>query len=213
MSETSHLSRRSLLAAVAIALTPPGEVWAAAGRRKVVTILGDSITAGLGLPAALSLPAQLQAALKALGVDLVVRGAGVSGDTTAGGLARVGFSVQKDTDLCIVALGGNDVLQGVDPTVSKANLDGIVKALKARRIKVLVAGLQAPGKLGGDYAQEFGAIFPAVAKANHVAVYPNLLAGVELDKRLNQGDGIHPNADGVLIVAKGLAPAVVKALR
>ena len=184
----------------------------AAAGAQVVTILGDPITAGLGLSAAESLPAQLQIALRKLKPNVTVRGAGVSGDTTAGGLARVGFSVQDDTSLCIVALGGNDLLQGVDPKVTAANLDAIVKKLKARRIKVLIAGLSAPKGVGGDYGREFSAVFPAVAKANRVAVYPNLLAGVALDQRLNQGDGIHPNAQGVIIVAEGLAPAVAKAL-
>jgi acyl-CoA thioesterase-1 len=204
----SLFRRRDILISLAVL---PG-IAQAAGRAPVVTILGDSITAGLGLPAAESLPAQLQIELRKSRPDLVVRGAGVSGDTTAGGLARVGFSVQDDTRLCIVALGGNDLLQGVDPKVTQANLDRIVKKLKARRIKVLVAGLAAPGNLGGSYARDFAAIFPSVAKANHVAVYPNLLAGVALDQRFNQGDGIHPNAAGVVIVAKALAPAVIKAL-
>jgi acyl-CoA thioesterase-1 len=193
-------------------LALPTVGFAASRRGAVVTILGDSITAGLGLPNAESLPAQLQIALRKLRPGAVVRGAGVSGDTTAGGLARVGFSVQADTDLCIVALGANDLLQGVDPRVTRANLDAIVKKLKARKIKVLIAGLEAPGDLGGAYAREFSAVFPAVAKANGVAVYPNLLAGVALDEKLNQGDGIHPNAEGVRIVARGLAPAVAKAL-
>jgi len=209
MTENPLLLRRRDVLAAALAI--PG-LASAASHAPIITILGDSITAGLGLPAAQSLPAQLQIALRKLKPNAVVRGAGVSGDTTAGGLARVGFSVQDDTDLCIVALGGNDLLQGVDPKVTEANLDAIVKKLKARKIKVLVAGLAAPNGIGGDYGREFSALFPAVAKANKVAVYPNLLAGVALDQRLNQGDGIHPNAEGVLIVAKGLAPAVAKAL-
>src|SRR4051812_46934536 len=120
MTENAPLFRRRDIVLAALAL--PG-LAQAAGRVQVVTILGDSITAGLGLPAALSLPAQLQAELRKKKPGLVVRGAGVSGDTTAGGLARVGFSVQDDTDLCVVALGGNDVLQGVDPKVTQANLD------------------------------------------------------------------------------------------
>jgi acyl-CoA thioesterase I len=209
MTENPALLRRRDVVAAVLAI--PGLAMAGP-RAPIVTILGDSITAGLGLPAAQSLPAQLQIALRKLKPNAVVRGAGVSGDTTAGGLARVGFSVQDDTTLCIVALGGNDVLQGVDPKITQANLDGIVKKLKARRIKVLIAGLTAPKGIGGDYGREFSAVFPAVAKANKVAVYPNLLEGVALDQRLNQGDGIHPNAEGVLIVAEHLAPAVARAL-
>ena len=211
MSETSlSLTRRAVLTA---ALVLPGFAQAAAGGRKVVTMLGDSITAGFGLPAADALPAQLQAALKALGKTVIVRGAGVSGDTTAGGLARVGFSVQSDTDVCVIALGGNDVLQGWSPQTTKANLEAIVKKLKARKIRVVLTGLSAPGDLGGEFAREFSAVFPQVAKAEKVAIYPNLLAGVLLDERYNQADGIHPNAAGVKIIAKRLAPVVAAALK
>ncbi|WP_374576671.1 arylesterase [Phenylobacterium sp.] len=179
----------------------------------VVTLLGDSITAGFGLPASAALPAQLQAELRRLGSKAVIRGAGVSGDTTAGGLARVDFSVQRDTSLCVVALGGNDLLQGLDPKRTRANLEKIVARLKARKIGVVVAGLQPPPVIGRAYAQEFAAIFPALAKAQGVALYPNLLAGVAQNPALNQRDGFHPNARGVAVIAKGLAPVLIKALR
>jgi acyl-CoA thioesterase-1 len=179
----------------------------------VVTLLGDSITAGFGLPASAALPAQLQAELRRLGSKAVIRGAGVSGDTTAGGLARVDFSVQRDTSLCLVALGGNDLLQGLDPKRTRANLEKIVARLKARKIGVVVAGLQPPPVIGRAYAQEFAAIFPALAKAQGVALYPNLLAGVAQNPALNQRDGFHPNARGVAVIAKGLAPVLIKALR
>jgi acyl-CoA thioesterase-1 len=179
----------------------------------VVTLLGDSITAGFGLPASAALPAQLQAELRRLGSKAVIRGAGVSGDTTAGGLARVDFSVQRDTSLCLVALGGNDLLQGLDPKRTRANLEKIVARLKARKIGVVVAGLQPPPVIGRAYAQEFSAIFPALAKAQGVALYPNLLAGVAQNPALNQRDGFHPNARGVAVIAKGLAPVLIKALR
>lgn len=179
----------------------------------VVTLLGDSITAGFGLPASAALPAQLQAELRRLGSKALIRGAGVSGDTTAGGLARVDFSVQRDTSLCLVALGGNDLLQGLDPKRTRANLEKIVARLKARKIGVVVAGLQPPPVIGRAYAQEFAAIFPALAKAQGVALYPNLLAGVAQNPALNQRDGFHPNARGVAVIAKGLAPVLIKALR
>ena len=179
----------------------------------VVTLLGDSITAGFGLPASAALPARLQAELRRLGSRAVIRGAGVSGDTTAGGLARVDFSVQRDTSLCLVALGGNDLLQGLDPKRTRANLEKIVARLKARKIGVVVAGLQPPPVIGRAYAQEFAAIFPALAKAQGVALYPNLLAGVAQNPALNQRDGFHPNAKGVAVIAKGLAPVLIKALR
>ena len=198
------LTRRLLIAA---ALAAPMSALAAG--RPVVTILGDSITAGLGLPASAAFPARLQAELTKLGRNATIRPAGVSGDTTAGGLARVDFSVQKDTTLCIVALGGNDLLQGLKPATTRANLDAIVKRLKARKIHVLLAGLAAPPAIGGGYARDFNAVFPAVAKAQGIALYPNLLAGAA---GLTQRDGIHPNAKGAAIIAQRLAPVVARAL-
>jgi len=202
-------TRRLLLTTAIAAVAAP----ALAARRKVVTILGDSITAGYGLPAAAALPARLQAVLLRIGAPARVRGAGVSGDTTAGGLARLDFSVQGDTDLCIVALGGNDLLQGLDPRVTQANLSRIVKRLKARRIGVVLAGVVAPDAIGSAYAREFNAVFAAVALSERVALYPDLLAGVAQRPDLNQRDGIHPNAAGVEIIAARLAPVAARALK
>lgn len=202
------ISRRTLLAAAWAAPLP-----ALAARRKVVTVLGDSITAGLGLPAAAALPAQLQAALARLRAPALVRGAGVSGDTTAGGLARVDFSVQSDTDVCVVALGANDLLQGIDPRTTKANLDRIIRKLQARRIKVVLAGVSAPTVIGRSFAKDFNAVFPALAGAHRIQLYPDLLAGVARNKQLNQRDGLHPNARGVIVIAQRLAPTVARALQ
>ncbi|HXU80554.1 MAG TPA: arylesterase [Polyangia bacterium] len=176
-------------------------------------MLGDSITAGYGLPAAAALPNQLHLALARLGVDNVVRGAGVSGDTLAGGAGRVDFSVRKDTDLTVVALGGNDLLQGQDTKFSRAALDTIVKKLQARGIGVVIAGIGAPSEVGGAYARDFNAIFAEVAKARGVALYPDLIAGVGRNPALKQPDGLHPNAKGVQIIAARLAPVVAKALK
>ena len=184
----------------------------AASKGPIITILGDSITAGYGLAAADAFPAQLQGALQRLGVRAQVRGAGVSGDTTAAGLARVEFSVQPDTALCIVALGGNDLLQGLDPSAARANLEAIVRRLKARRIKVVLCGLKAPARLNAHYARDFDAVFPAVARKTGVRLYPNLLAGVEQTAALNQSDGIHPNPRGVRIMVARLAPVIARAL-
>jgi len=181
-------------------------------RTKVVTVLGDSITAGYGLPARAAFPAQLQAAVGKLGVPAVVRAAGVSGDTTAGGLARVDFSVRKDTDVVVIALGANDLLQGQEPKRTRANLDGIIRKLKARRIGVVLTGITAPAEIGGGYARDFNGIFPALARAHGLAFYPNLLDGVARQPALNQPDGIHPNARGAAIIAARLAPVVAKAL-
>ena len=178
---------------------------------RIITILGDSITAGRGLPAVDALPAQLEAALRAQGLAVRVRAAGVSGDTTAGGLARVDFSVQDDTDLCIVALGGNDMLQGIEPATVRRNLQAILDRLRARHIPVLLAGMMAPSQYG-SYAADFDRVFADLAKADDVVAYPFLLNGVAMDKRYNQADGIHPNAEGVKIIVSGLAPVVAKAL-
>lgn len=184
---------------------------ASAAPEKIVTLLGDSITAGFGLPSAEALPVRLEEALRAKGLSVRVRGAGVSGDTTGGGLARVGYSVQDDTDLCIVALGGNDMLQGVDPATVRANLEAIIASLKVRDIPVLLAGMKAPPQYGA-YAAEFDRIFADLARKDGVPAYPFLLEGVALDRRYNQPDGIHPNAQGVRIIAEGLAPVVATTL-
>lgn len=178
----------------------------------IVTMLGDSLTAGYGLRATDAIPAQLQAALRAHGLKVKVRPAGVSGDTSADGLARVGFSVRPDTDLCLVVLGGNDLLQGVEPGMMKANLDGILSKLKARHIAAMLVGIKAPPAMGEDYAREFDAVVPDLGRAEHVPVFPDLLGKVALDRSLNQGDGIHPNPEGVKQVVARLAPAVAAAL-
>jgi acyl-CoA thioesterase-1 len=205
----ASLSRRSLIAG-ALAAAP---LRALAARGQVVTILGDSITAGLGLPGRDALPNQLHLALEKLGVPNVVRGAGVSGDTTAGGLARLNFSVRPDCAVVVVALGGNDLLQGLSPETTRANLDKIIRALKARHKGVVIAGISAPPEIGRSYAEQFNAVFPSVAREHRVALYPDLLAGVARNPALNQGDGLHPNARGVQIIAARLAPVVARALK
>ena len=212
MTRTPHTgqTRRAWMAgAVAVIAASP----VLAKTAPVVTLLGDSITAGYGLAAAAALPARLQAALTNLGVKAGVRGAGVSGDTTADGLARADFSVQPDTRLCVVALGGNDLLQGLDPKTTRANLTRIVKRLKARRIAVVLAGLTAPRAIGADYARDFDAVFPGVARETGATLYPDLLAGVARTPRLNQADGIHPNPAGVEIIATRLAAVVARSLK
>jgi acyl-CoA thioesterase-1 len=210
MADTRPLdiSRRALLAASLAALPVP----VLAARGKVVTVLGDSITAGLGLPAQAALPAQLHLALEQLGVPNVVRGAGVSGDTTAGGAARADFSIQPDTSVVVVALGGNDLLQGIDPKATRANLDRILVRLQQRHMGIVLAGISAPPELGRGYARDFDAVFSSLAKARGVTLYPDLLAGVGRNRVLNQSDGIHPNAQGVAIIARRLAPVVAKVL-
>ncbi len=206
---TSPPSRRLILTLPLVTLSTPAP---AAPKPRIITILGDSITAGYGLPAASALPAQLALALRKLGFTATVRAAGVSGDTTAGGLARADFSVQKDTTLAIVALGGNDLLQGLDTKSTRANLDAIVRKLKARNMAVLLVGIAAPNAVGAAYARDFNALFASIARARGVALYPNLLDGVAGRRDLMQADAIHPNARGAALIAARLAPVVVKAL-
>ena len=209
MSQTASCfsTRRQMLVALALL-----SQVAAAPKAPVVTVLGDSITAGLGLPARDAMPAQLQAALRRRGIVATVRAAGVSGDTSGGGLARVGFSVAPDTTVCVVALGGNDLLQGQDPKTTRANLERIIRRLRARHITVVLAGLRAPPEIGQSYARDFNAVFAGLARTYRIALYPDLLAGVARRPGLMQGDGIHPNAQGVKIIAAGLAPLVARAM-
>jgi acyl-CoA thioesterase I len=205
------LSRRLLIAAAAGLAAFPAA--AASAKAPVVTILGDSITAGLGLSAGDALPARLQAALAVIGVAATVRGAGVSGDTTAGALARLDFSVQPDTRVCVIELGANDYLQSVEPKVMQANLAAIVRRLKARGVAVVLAGSNAPRTGSGAYGRAFDAVFPNVARAGGAILAPDLLTGVEDRPGFRQADGLHPNAAGVKIIAARLAPAVARALR
>ena len=200
------IHRRDLLIFTAAATAWP----CLAAERVVITILGDSITAGLGLPASQALPVQLQAELARRGLRVTVRGAGVSGDTSGGGLARADFSVQADTGLCVVALGGNDLLQGVDPKVTQANLEKIIQKLERRRIAVVLAGISPPPAIGRSYAQAFAGLYRQLAKRHHLALYPDLLAGVSQSQR--QRDGLHPNALGARTIAVGLAPVILRAL-
>ena len=202
------LDRRQILVGLAAA-----SQMAAAPAVPVVTVLGDSITAGLGLPARDAMPARLQAALTRMNVLAKVRAAGVSGDTSGGGLARVDFSVGPDTALCVVALGGNDLLQGVEPRVTKANLRAILQKLRARRISAMLVGVGAPPLIGASYAREFNALYPALAREFSAPLYANILAGVRGSRQLMQSDGIHPNAAGAKVIGDRLAPVVAQALR
>jgi acyl-CoA thioesterase-1 len=178
-----------------------------------VAILGDSITAGYGLPAPQALPARLQAELARLGDPVRVIAAGVFGDTTAGGVRRVDRATPEGVRVCVVALGGNDLLNGEDPARVRANLARIVRRLQARGVTVVLAGLRVPPLLDGGYARAFDAAFEAVARTTGVIFLPDMLAGVALNPALNQRDGIHPNAAGVQVIARRLAPLVARALR
>jgi acyl-CoA thioesterase-1 len=196
-------TRRLVLVALGLLMIKPS---AAAERPVRIVMLGDSISAGLGLPAGEALPAKLEKALKAKGLNVTVENAGVSGDTPAGGLARLDWSVAEGTDAVIVELGANDAMRGSDPKQTRAALDAIIRRLKERKIAVLLAGMLAPRNFGPDYVAAFDAIYPELAAAHGVLLYPFLLDGVAGEAALNQGDGIHPNAAGVDAMVKGLAP-------
>jgi acyl-CoA thioesterase I len=180
----------------------------AADRPIKIVALGDSLSAGLGLPAQAAFPARLEQALKAKGLDATVANAGVSGDTASGGLGRLDWSVPEGTEAVILELGANDALRGLDPNVTKAALDKILSKLKARHIAVLLAGMRAPRNLGPDFVRAFDAIFPALASTHSVGFYPFFLDGVVTDPKLNLGDGLHPNAPGVDVIVARILPKV-----
>lgn len=182
---------------------------------KVVLGFGDSLMAGYGVGPADSVPARLEQALRRQGHAVKVHNAGVSGDTSAGGLARLDWvlhSLPAKPDLVILELGANDALRGLDPNVTRANLDAMLKLLTARKIPVLLAGMYAPRNLGRDYIGRFDSIYPELARRYDVPLYPFFLDGVALNPSLNQPDRIHPNPKGVAIIVERIAPHVVRAL-
>ncbi len=179
----------------------------------VIAALGDSLTAGFGLPTEDGFTPRLEAWLRARGVDAVVRNAGVSGDTTAGGLSRLDWTLAPDVDAMIVALGGNDLLRGIDPSHSRANLDAILAGAAERGVEVLLIGLPAPGNYGPEWKREFDSMYPDLAEAHGVPHRPNFLEAVTGPERLltefMQPDGIHPNAEGVGLIVEDLGPDVL----
>ena len=187
------------------AASPPGPVR--------ILAFGDSLTAGYGLAADEAFPVQLEKALAAVGYHVAITNAGVSGDTTADGRARLDWSLADPFDYAIVELGANDALRGLDPGEAYANLDFILNALTAKHIKVLLAGMYAPRNLGRDYAEQFDAIYPRLIAAHpEAALYPFFLEGVALHPELMQGDGLHPNAAGVAAIVKAILPAMERLL-
>lgn len=183
-----------------------------AGPIKLV-VLGDSLSAGLGLPATAAFPAQLEKALQNKGLNVAINNAGVSGDTASGGLDRLDWSVPAGTRGVILELGANDALRGLDPKVTRTALDNILKRLKARGIAVLLCGMVAPPNYGAEYAAQFNAIFPDLAKAYDVPLYPFFLDGVAANTKLNQADGIHPTAAGIGVIVTNIMPTVESFVR
>ena len=194
-------------------------ISAVAARAETVTIaaLGDSLTQGYGLVEEDGFVPQLQRWLVSQGADVQVINAGVSGDTTAGGAARVAWTLTDDVDAMIVALGGNDLLRGIDPTVSRANVEAILKAANDRGVDVLLVGMQAPGNYGADYKAQFDAIYPELSATYGTLYLDSFFAGfgeaagdpAQL-RDVMQGDGIHPNAEGVAQIVQGIGPKVLE---
>jgi acyl-CoA thioesterase-1 len=173
-----------------------------------MAVLGDSLSAGYGLPAPAAFPVRLQKALSDKGIKVDMINAGVSGDTTSGGRDRLDWSIPEGTEAVIVELGANDALRGVDPAVTRAALSDILTRLKARKVAVFLCGMLAPPNYGSDYAARFNAIYPELSKSFDVPLYPFFLEGVAADARLNQADGMHPTAEGIDVIVKNILPMV-----
>ena len=193
-----------MLAAGAVQAQTP----AAAPKPLKVVVLGDSLSAGYGLPAAAAFPARLQTALRAKGIAVDIDNAGVSGDTSSGGLGRLDWSVPDGTDAVILELGANDALRGLDPDLTRKALSEIIARLQARHISVLLCGMLAPPNYGADYATRFNAIYPDLAKQFGVPLDPFFLDGVAAEASLNQADGMHPTAAGVDRIVARMLPTV-----
>ena len=173
-----------------------------------LVVLGDSLSAGLGLSASAAFPARLQKSLQSKGIAVDIVNAGVSGDTSSGGRDRLDWSVPEGTEAVILELGANDALRGIDPQLTRAALSEILTRLKARGVAVLLCGMVAPPNYGSDYSARFNAIYPDLAKSFGVPLYPFFLEGVATDAKLNQADGIHPTAEGVDAIVRNILPAV-----
>ncbi len=190
--------------------------FAATAEPLVIAALGDSLTQGYGLPEQDGFVPQLDQWLKDQGADVQLINAGVSGDTTAGGAARVDWTLTPDVDAMIVALGGNDLLRGIDPAVSRANLETIVTSARAAEVEVLLIGMQAPGNYGVDYKQAFDAMYPDLAKAYQLVFAESFFEGLQPNgdpnavRQFMQPDGIHPNKEGVARIVAALGPYVLE---
>jgi acyl-CoA thioesterase-1 len=202
-----------LAVALVLALLAHGPTAAAGDRSVRIVVLGDSLTAGLGLPADEAFPAKLERALKAKGLAIEVINAGVSGDTASGGLARLDWSVPEGTDAVILELGANDMLRGIDPKLTRQALEEIVRRLSARGVPVLLAGMRAAANLGNDYRRAFEALYSDLASRYDLLLYPFFLDGVAGEAGLNQSDGLHPTAAGVDAIVARILPKVEELVR
>ncbi|MBV9461561.1 MAG: arylesterase [Bradyrhizobium sp.] len=196
------------MAGSALAEGPAGNEARNEAKPIKMVVLGDSLSAGLGLSANDAFPAKLQKALKDKGINVEMTNAGVSGDTASSGRDRLDWSVPEGTQAVVVELGANDALRGTDPAVTRAALSDILTRLKARNIAVMLCGMLAPPNYGRDYAEKFNTIYPDLAKSIGVPLYPFFLDGVAADAKLNQADGIHPTSRGVDIIVAKMMPSV-----
>jgi acyl-CoA thioesterase I len=206
-----HIIVHALVLGLSLLATEPGLAQGAANAATQpikMVVLGDSLSAGLGLSASAAFPARLKKSLENNGIAVDMINAGVSGDTSTGGRDRLDWSVPDGTQAVIVELGANDALRGTDPAVTRAALSDILTRLKARKIAVLLCGMYAPPNYGRDYSARFNAIYPDLAKSFGVPLYPFFLAGVAADAKLNQADGMHPTAEGVDVIVKNILPTV-----
>ena len=178
-----------------------------------ILVLGDSLSAGYGLPAGEAFPVKLGIKLRAAGHDVKMLNGGVSGDTSAGGRARLNWALADKPRFAIIELGANDGLRGLDSEAMRENLDDIIVRLKAAGIGVLLTGMRAPPNIGPDYGKSFNRIFPDLAKKHDVLLYPFFLDGVAAISSLNQRDGIHPNPRGVAVIVDRIMPFVVRLLK
>ena len=204
---------RNLIAVVFIVCVPllAGPAQPAEHTPEVVAF-GDSLTAGLGLPPEQAFPARLESRLHGDGIKVHIVNAGVSGDTTAGGVARLDWQLADKPDIVMLELGANDALRGIDPDIVRTNLETMIKKIQSSGAKVLLLGMQAPANWGEDYQRRFDRIYPELAHAYGAPLYPFFLEGVAMNSELNQPDGIHPNARGVAVIVKGVAPLLRDAL-
>ncbi len=201
---------RRAAGAIALLLVTAVAAIPAAARNPAIVALGDSLTAGLGLPAEAAFPARLEARLRAEGIATRIVNAGVSGDTTAGGLARLDWALADKPDCVLLALGSNDALRGIPPAIVRANLDAMIGRIQASGAKILLIGMLAPPNWGAAYERDFDRIYPELAQAHNVPLYPFFLEGVAMDPQLNQPDGIHPNERGVAVLVDRIAPEVAR---
>jgi acyl-CoA thioesterase-1 len=216
MKKCSGLASKIRIAAAGLAMTTLGLAGAvtapAGGHVPVILDFGDSLTAGYGLPESQAFPARLEAWLRRQGISARVVNAGVSGDTTAGGLARLDWALADKPDLVILALGANDALRGIDPAIVRANLDKMMRKIEAAGARLLLLGMRAPPNWGEAYRRDFDLIFPDLAHAHRVPLYPFILEGVAMQPQLNQADGLHPNARGIAVMVDHIGPVVARAL-